>query len=149
MGVKRAEVALWPGCAVQSLQSLRGRLLSEALRPAETTELWRSRLDALRPDIDAAITNLHICEVETLRGESETIAMMMREVLETPGKTAALVTPDRALARRVAMNLRRWNIAVDDSGGKPLAQTPPIAFLRLVAEMVTQDFAPVALLACL
>ncbi len=149
MGAERDDVALWPECAASPSQSVRGRLLSEALRPAETTELWRTRLDALRPDVDAAISSLFICEVETLRGESEAIAMMMREALETPEKTAALVTPDRALARRVAMNLRRWNIEVDDSGGKPLAQTSPVAFLRLVAEMVTQDFAPVALLACL
>lgn len=149
MGAARDDVVLWPECAASPSQSVRGRLLSEALRPAETTELWRTRLDTLRPDVDAAISNLFICEVETLRGESEAIAMMMREALETPGKTAALVTPDRALARRVAVNLRRWNIEIDDSGGKPLAQTSPVAFLRLVAEMVTQDFAPVALLACL
>ena len=30
----------------------------------------------------------------------------LREALETPGRTAALVTPDRALARRVAAHLR-------------------------------------------
>ena len=149
MSALRKDVALWPGCTVTPGQSARGRLLSEALRPAETTELWREQLDALRPHAGAVISNLFICEIEQFRAESEAIAMMMREVLETPGKTAALVTPDRALARRVAMDLRRWNIEVDDSGGKPLAQTPPVAFLRLVAEMVARNFSPVALLACL
>ena len=33
--------------------------------------------------------------------EALAIAVALREVLETDGKTAALVTPDRALARRV------------------------------------------------
>jgi ATP-dependent helicase/nuclease subunit B len=149
MGASREEVNLWPGCAATPAQSARGRLLSETLRPADTTEHWRTRLDKLRAEADASLSNLFIVETETARAESEAIAMMMRETLETPGKTAALVTPDRALARRVAMDLRRWNIEVDDSGGRPLAQTPPVAFLRLAVEMVAQDFAPVALLACL
>ncbi|HEY4344876.1 MAG TPA: double-strand break repair protein AddB [Parvibaculum sp.] len=149
MSAARKHVASWPGCNATSIQSARGRLFSEALRPAETTEHWRARLDMLRPEADAALENLFVMETETVRAESEAIAMMMREVLEAPGKTAALVTPDRALARRVAMDLRRWNIEVNDSGGEPLAQTPPVAFLRLVAEMVAQNFAPVALLACL
>src|SRR5690606_2522793 len=38
---------------------------------------------------------------------------------------------------------------VNDSGGQPLANTPPASFLRLLAEMVAEDFAPVPLLACL
>ena len=37
-----------------------------------------------------------------------------------PDKTAALVTPDRALARRVLAALARWNVPVDDSGGDAL-----------------------------
>ena len=53
--------------------------------------------------------------------EALAIAVTLREALETPGKTAALVTPDRALARRVVAALERWHVAVDDSGGDPLA----------------------------
>ncbi|MCE9650049.1 MAG: double-strand break repair protein AddB [Parvibaculum sp.] len=146
MQAAREDVTLWPGCEISPAQEARARLLSEALRPAETTERWQTQLAALSSH---PISSLFLLEIEQFRGESEAIAMMMRETLETPGKTAALVTPDRALARRVAMDLRRWNIEIDDSGGIPLAQTPPLAFLRLVAEMVAQDFAPVPLLACL
>lgn len=149
MGAARGDVALWPGIKISGRQAARTRLLSEALRPAETTEYWRARLDTLRPEAEAALSSLFVQEIETFRAEAETIAMMMRETLEIPGKTAALITPDRALARRVAMDLRRWNIEIDDSGGKPLAQTPPVAFLRLVAEMVAQEFSPISILACL
>ena len=56
-----------------------------------------------------------------VREEALTIALLLREAVETPGKTAALVTPDRALARRVAAELERWNLKVDDSAGKPLS----------------------------
>ena len=55
----------------------------------------------------------------------------MRCALETPGRTAALVTLDRALAPGARAELRRWEIAVDDSAGVPLGETPPGAYLRL------------------
>ena len=73
----------------------------------------------------------------------------MREALETPGRTAALVTPDRNLARRVAAELQRWDVEVDDSAGLPLADTPPGAFLRLIAQAVGERAAPAPLLAML
>ena len=56
---------------------------------------------------------------------------------------------DRALAQRVAAELKRWDIAVDDSAGVPLGETAPGAFLRLTARLVAEDAAPVALLAAL
>ena len=73
----------------------------------------------------------------------------MRKVLETPGRTAALVTPDRALARRVAAEVRRWDVEIDDSAGQPLGETPPGTFFRLVAQMAAERLAPVPLLAAL
>src|SRR5262249_30323775 len=63
--------------------------------------------------------------------------------------TVALVTPDRALARRVRAALDRWNVAVDDSAGVALADTPAGLFARLVAEVALGGLAPVPLLALL
>ncbi len=65
------------------------------------------------------------------------------------GKTAALVTPDRALARRVLAALARWNIAAEDSGGDALADTPAGIFARLAAAAALGGLAPVTLLALL
>src|SRR3546814_15042334 len=96
------------------------------------TTLFRSRVDCADPGEEALV-----------------IALRLRREVEKPGRTAALVTPDRDLARRVAVNLERWDIAVDDSAGRSLASTPPGVFLRLTAEMVAERFAPVALLAAL
>ncbi len=64
--------------------------------------------------------------------EAEAIALILRSCIETPGKTAALVTPDRVLARRVAARLKRYDLAIDDSAGVPVARTVPGAFLDLV-----------------
>lgn len=145
----RGDVGLWPGAAMTPRAKARAHLLSEALRPADTTSLWRANLARLEKEADDALDGLSLVEAPTERDEATAIALLMRATLEEPGRTAALVTPDRALARRVATELGRWGIEIDDSGGVPLAATPPMAFLRLVAEMVAEDFAPVPLLACL
>lgn len=81
--------------------------------------------------------------------EAAVIALRMRGVLETPGRTAALVTTDRGLARRVAARLAHWGIEVDDSAGTPLAATEAGSFFRLIAEMTADRFAPLSVLACL
>jgi ATP-dependent helicase/nuclease subunit B len=60
-----------------------------------------------------------------------------------------LVTPDRALAVRVAAHLARWGIAADDSAGRPLSALPPGTLLIAIAEAAASGFAPVPLLTLL
>ncbi|HTZ37895.1 MAG TPA: double-strand break repair protein AddB, partial [Stellaceae bacterium] len=121
------------------------RLVSEALRPASLTDGWRD----LRPAGAEALAGVSRYDCLGPQHEAVTIALLLRRKLEEPGATAALVTPDRELARRVAAELRRWRIDIDDSAGLPLARTPPGAFLRLVLDMAASEFAPVPLLAAL
>jgi ATP-dependent helicase/nuclease subunit B len=64
-------------------------------------------------------------------------------------KSAALVTPDRALARRVIAALGRWNLEFDDSGGDALMDTSAGIFARLAAETVANQLEPPTLLALL
>jgi ATP-dependent helicase/nuclease subunit B len=129
----------------------RERILSEALRPAERTELWQAQL--ARPEFaalaDAALQTVAAVEADNAEEEALAIAVALREAMEQPGKTAALVTPDRALARRVLAALGRWGVPVDDSGGDSLADTSDGIFARLVAEAAVGGLAPVTLLALL
>jgi ATP-dependent helicase/nuclease subunit B len=120
-------------------------LVGEALRPAATTDAWR-RLPQQSADSFDGVSRF---DCASSQQEAVTIALLLRRRLETPGATAALVTPDRELARRVAAELRRWGIEIDDSAGVPLARTPPGAFLRLVVELAASGLAPVPLLAAL
>ena len=120
-------------------------LIAEALRPAITTDAWR-RLPAQRAD---TLDGLSRYDCASAQEEAVTIALLLRRKLEAQGATAALVTPDRALARRVAAELRRWDIDIDDSAGLPLNRTPPGVFLRLVLDMAASQLAPVPLLAAL
>ena len=125
--------------------SARAELVSQALRPAATTAAWRDwSLDAT-----AALADVDRIECMTEQEEAGVIALVLREALEQPEQTACLITPDRALARRVSAALARWDVTVDDSAGQPLAQSPPATFLRLLWQAVAYDFAPVELLALL
>jgi len=97
----------------------------------------------------AALSGVRRIDCAGPREEAGVIALAMREALETPGRTAALITPDRRLARRVRGELARWEIDIDDSAGRPAAESVPGAFLRLLARAAAERFAPVALLALL
>ncbi|MGA2124734.1 MAG: double-strand break repair protein AddB [Xanthobacteraceae bacterium] len=125
----------------------RERLLSEALRPAGATERWKDRLDG--PVVAAAVEHIAVIEAANSEEEALAIAVALREAIEVAGARAALVTPDRTLARRVIAALGRWNVAVDDSGGDPLTDAPAGIFARLVAEAGLGGLSPVTLLALL
>ncbi|MEP7031712.1 MAG: double-strand break repair protein AddB, partial [Pseudolabrys sp.] len=126
-------------------------LVSEALRPAATTERWQARRadKAFDGAASNALATLSLIEAANPEEEALAIAVALREAIETAGKHAALVTPDRALARRVVAALARWNVAVDDSGGDSLADTPAGVFARLAAEAALKGLEPVTLLALL
>lgn len=112
--------------------ALRARFVSEALRPAETAELWRAYA-AAQPQgaIRRALEGVDLIEAGDEREEALALAVCLREALETPGRTAALITPDRDLARRVRSELLRWGVEIDDSGGAPLSGSPHGALARL------------------
>lgn len=143
--IERADVGNWNAPDVVSTNPARSQLINRALLPAEATDQWKEQtaLD------DAALAGISVVDCPGPQEEAGVIALIMRRRLEEDGETAALVTPDRGLARRVAAELSRWGIEVDDSAGVPLAQTPPGAFLRLTARMASEGLAPVPLLAAL
>ncbi len=143
IGAKRADVV--PLAEARSPH--REKFLSEAFRPAATTDRWNSR-DKTASGADP-LADITFVEATEPREEALAIAIALRETLETKDTTAALVTPDRALARRVAAELSRWNIAVDDSAGVPLAETEAGRFARIVATVAAEELAPVPLLAFL
>jgi len=129
----------------------RGRLVSETFRPAAATELWRERVadPAFGGHADAALKDLCIIEAANADEEALAIAIALREAVEDKSKTAALVTPDRALGRRVLAALARWQVPADDSGGDALPDTEAGRFARLAAEAALGGLAPVRLLALL
>ncbi|MBI1213424.1 MAG: double-strand break repair protein AddB [Alphaproteobacteria bacterium] len=145
-GATRRDVQAWtdaPGNAP------RAALLREALRPAEATAEWRAVIAEHKATLTAGLEGLKTVSTRTPAEEAQVIALALRRVADTPKMTAALVTPNRVLARRVAAELKRWDIDIDDSAGMPLSKSVPGRFLSLIAEVAAERLAPVPLLALL
>jgi len=125
-------------------------LMSEAMRPSNATSRWHRRLaePAVEQKIAAGMRNLAVIEAPNPEMEALAIAVAMREARELD-KSAALVTPDRALAWRVIAALDRWHLKADDSGGDALMDTPVGIFARLAAEAGAKQLEPATLLALL
>ena len=143
MEVDSAEVTVWPSPILPACAEDRIRLITNALHPP------LSKTPLAEFDADAALSGIQLVACPGPQEEAGVIALALRQALETPGRTAALITPDRSLARRVAAELRRWDIVIDDSAGQKLSDTPVGAFLRLAATCVADSFTPVSLLALL
>lgn len=151
MGIEdRAGIALLPGCAPGAAHSAREQITSELMRPAPQTHQWAG-LAARLPAGAAqrAMDGVELIAAPDPGAEARMIAMIMRGTLETPGRSCALVTPDRNLARRVAAELGRWGLTVENSSGTPLRNTGPGIFLLQVIEVVESRFAPHKVLALL
>ncbi len=132
----------------EAWRDARYQLVSEVLRPADTTDKW-----VLTGDTDgfraAASDGITLIEAADEREEALAIALVLRKVLATNHKQAAFVTPDRALAARVSAELARFDVSVDDSAGNPLASELRGTLGRLALAAAVSDFAPADVLALL
>lgn len=160
--VERRDVRPWLRPAEEAVAArkgqARGRVLAEALRPAETTGDWKSAIGALREEaadvtgadpVAEGLEGLSVLTAENEEDAAAAIAVMMREALETPGRTCALVTPDLDLSRRVSARLERWGVVADSSSGMPLSRTPAGRLLALSARVLADPLDPQALLGLL
>jgi ATP-dependent helicase/nuclease subunit B len=146
LGVGRADVA--EVGARKSALALRAKVASLAALPADATDSWAEQRAAMAAALEDALAGVSVIEAADEREEALAIAVALREVLEWDGeRTAALITPDRALAERVATELRRWGVEADDSAGTPLARAPLAALANLILHAVREDLGPAALLA--
>lgn len=144
MGVNRDEVRQWHRAGMSPAPPERSKAISNVFLPPRGSAGWvdlaagQRRLSAVR-----------LMETAHPGEEAQAIAILIREALEMPEKRVALVTPDRGLAGRVVAHLKRWGIDADDTAGLPLIQTVAGRLFLLLAEVIAEDAAPVALVALL
>ena len=140
--VARGEVDVWRGGGRAASPAVRGRAVANAMTAADFSDKW-SRL----PPRERRLSGIRAAELADPASEAMAIAIALRQSLEIPGQTAALVTPDRMLAARVSALLGRWGVDADDSAGRPLSQAPAGTLLLAIAAAAAEVMAPVAMLA--
>ena len=141
MGVAREEVRRWTRSGESDAPAIRSKVISRAFAPAERTAEWAS-LPAAKRNLSA----VRVMEAADGHEEAMGIALATREALEEPEQRVQLVTANRALAGRVAAQLRRWGVEADDSAGQSLDKTPAGTFMLLMLEAAARQFAPVEVL---
>ena len=150
LGVSRKQVMMLAGADPSIEGRLRAAIVTEAMRPASTTDKWHEFTASTEKNtLVAGLKGVSVIELANAQEEAEAVALILREAAETPGRTAALVSPDRLLARRVATRLESWGIRVDDSAGRPFAKTVPGTFLDLVIDAAASRFEPAKLMTLL
>ncbi|MGB3627067.1 MAG: double-strand break repair protein AddB, partial [Henriciella sp.] len=155
LGYRPDEIGAWPDIEADEKASARRALIHEALAPADDTSGWLERLDEMagaEAPADFArkgFSGLTLIEAADEAEEAWCAALLLRQALETDTETAALVTPDAGLARRVSALLTQWDVHVAPSSGTPLLQTPAGSLAALIMDWTTDPSHPVKLLAVL
>lgn len=156
--IAKGEVQLWPASVDADMAGRwRQRVINEALRPPEATADWLTVIETLREGGKASARDpiaegLAGLSLVTARHEDEAatvVALLLRETLQTLDRTAALVTPDAALARRVVTTLGRWGVVPDSSVGVSLAGSSCGTLAGLLARAASDPLNPVTLLGLL
>src|SRR5207247_8334381 len=97
IGVALCEVGVWPVSGRAVSPPVRARAVANAMTAADFSDKW----SALKPP-ERRLTGVRAAEFTDAAAEAQGVALALRRALEVSGQTAALVTPDRMLARRVS-----------------------------------------------
>jgi ATP-dependent helicase/nuclease subunit B len=145
IGVAREDVEDW---TPHTCKRAARNALRETLRPAPTTDAWREIADRGSGEIEEGLEGLSLVETAIREKKPPGCADIARSARNPGPHGRAGDAGSQSRAPRGG-GMGRWNIAIDDSAGRPLANTPPGTFLALVAEAAIERFAPVPLLALL
>lgn len=139
------------GAAVADVSELAGdnprtRLVRAALAPAAETPHWAAQRATI--DVDAALDGAAILAAPNADTEARAIALAARATL-AEGRTVGIIARDQTLARRIAVELKRYGVNVDDAAGTPLYQSAAGRLARQVLAVAASNFAAVDTVALL
>ncbi|WP_137150250.1 double-strand break repair protein AddB [Devosia sp. FKR38] len=125
----------------------RTTLVHRALALTEDTARWNRQ--RLTPEqLAEAGAGVTIIRARTEDEQARAIALAAHAALSDK-QTVGIVTPDRNLARRIAAELRRFGVVVDDAAGVPLFQSAAGRLLRQILALASSNIAAVHLMALL
>ncbi len=141
------------GAGVADVEELAGEaarttIVRHALAPTDETAAWTSAREAVADDLDAALMGVSIIAAPNLDMEARAVALAARDGL-AQGKTVGIVSRDQNLARRIAAELKRHGINVDDPAGTPLFQSSAGRLARQALAVAVNRYAPIDTIALL
>jgi ATP-dependent helicase/nuclease subunit B len=125
----------------------RTALVHRALALTSETALWATQ----RPDAETrekALDGVSIIAARHEDEEARAIAIAARDALANK-QTVGIITPDRNLARRIAAELSRFGVVVDDAAGAPLFQSTVGRLARQILALAVNECAAVDLISLL
>jgi ATP-dependent helicase/nuclease subunit B len=99
--------------------------------------------------LSKALENFQLLETSDRAEEAQVIALALRKNLEQDKKRVLFITADTILAKRVSLELQRWNIHVPLTKGIPFLETEWGSLLGLTALWFERDFDMVKLISTL
>jgi ATP-dependent helicase/nuclease subunit B len=119
-----------------------------ALALPDATAAWPVRRAAIAAELQEAMAGLSTIAARNADEEARAIALLARDALDR-GESVGIISPDQTLSRRIAAELGRFDIAVDDAAGTPLFQSAIGRLARLALGVAASGFGPVELIALL
>lgn len=126
----------------------RTQVVRRALSLAEETAGWSAVRTDMVGIVSAAAEGLSIIAARNADEEARAIALCTRDALSRK-QTVGIISPDQNLSRRIAAELGRFGVEVDDPAGTPLVQSPAGRLARVILALHESDYGPVELIALL
>ncbi len=123
-------------------------VVRRALSLPDETAHWVTARAALADRMAAAGAGLAVLCAPTPDQEARAIALAARQGL-ADGQSVGIVSPDQNLARRIASELQRFGVRIDDAAGTPLFQSAAGRLLREILVLAENQCAPIDLMALL
>lgn len=141
------------GAGIADVEELAGdsprtTVVRHALAPVDQTAQWTSAREAVAADLDTALAAVAIIAAPNLDMEARAVALAARDGL-AQAKTVGIVTRDQNLGRRIAAELKRHGIVVDDPAGTPLFQSSAGRLARQALAVAINRYAPIDTIALL
>lgn len=118
----------------------------QALALADEIAQWADTREQYTNDLSNAFSTVEVAIARTDEEQARAVALAARNAL-SDSRTVGIISPDRNLARRIAAELLRFEIEVDDSAGTPLFQSRIGRLARQVLALVAKNFSPVDVMA--
>ena len=115
------------GAGIADVEELAGetprtKVVRHALAASEETAGWTGARREVEAELAAALAGMSIIAAPNLDLEARAVALAARQAL-VDGRSVGIVSRDQTLARRIAAELTRHGIEVDDPAGTPLVQS--------------------------